>query len=99
MQQRGGAPTRQNKLAVSSPFDAAEHEADRAADAMVAGGSFTVGGGGSRVQRKEEGAGGEAAAGEKGSGIAPAYEFTIPFNEDPEEHPLGKWVKYKFGGS
>lgn len=39
VQQRGSAPTRQhkNELAVSAPHDAAEHEADRAADAMVAG--------------------------------------------------------------
>ena len=37
VQQQGGTPTRQNKLAVSTPFDAAEHEADSAADAMVAG--------------------------------------------------------------
>jgi hypothetical protein len=37
VQQRGGTPTRQNKLEVSSPHDAAEHEADRAADAMVSG--------------------------------------------------------------
>lgn len=37
VQQRGTAPTRQNKLSVSSPHDAAEHEADRAADAMLAG--------------------------------------------------------------
>jgi len=37
VQQRGSTPTRQNKLGVSQPHDAAEHEADRAADAMVAG--------------------------------------------------------------
>lgn len=37
VQQRGGAPARQNKLEVSAPHDPAEHEADRAADAMVAG--------------------------------------------------------------
>ncbi|HLL23617.1 MAG TPA: DUF4157 domain-containing protein, partial [Kofleriaceae bacterium] len=38
VQQRGGSPMRQNKgIEVSAPHDAAEHEADRAADAMVAG--------------------------------------------------------------
>jgi hypothetical protein len=37
VQQRGGAAVRQHKLEVSAPGDAAEHEADRAADAMVAG--------------------------------------------------------------
>lgn len=43
VQQRGGSPRRQHKLEVSSPHDAAEHEADRAADAMVAGRSFAIG--------------------------------------------------------
>lgn len=43
-QQAGGTPTRQHKLEVSSPGDAAEHEADRAADAMIAGLSFAVAG-------------------------------------------------------
>lgn len=42
VQQQGGTPTRQNKLEVSSPHDAAEHEADRAATAMVSGHSFAV---------------------------------------------------------
>jgi hypothetical protein len=42
-QQAGGTPHRQNKLEVSAPGDAAEHEADRAADAMVAGQAVAVG--------------------------------------------------------
>jgi len=37
VQQSGGATQRQHKLEVSGPQDAAEHEADRAADAMVSG--------------------------------------------------------------
>lgn len=37
VQQSGGSEVRQNKLEVSSPGDAHELEADRAADAMVAG--------------------------------------------------------------
>lgn len=44
VQQRGGTPTRQNKLEVSGPADAAEHEADHAADAMVLGAPTTIGG-------------------------------------------------------
>lgn len=44
VQQRGGAARRQNKLEVSTPHDAAEHEADRAADAMVRGERASVGG-------------------------------------------------------
>jgi Domain of unknown function (DUF4157) len=42
VQQQGGSPSRQNKLEVSGPQDAAEHEADRAADAMVSGGQALV---------------------------------------------------------
>ncbi|MBL8622436.1 MAG: DUF4157 domain-containing protein [Myxococcales bacterium] len=42
VQQSGGAPRRQHKLEVSTPHDAAEHEADRAADAMVRGETATV---------------------------------------------------------
>ncbi|NVB80245.1 MAG: DUF4157 domain-containing protein [Kofleriaceae bacterium] len=41
-QQRGGSPTRQNKLEVSTSADGAELEADRAADAMLAGQRATV---------------------------------------------------------
>jgi Domain of unknown function (DUF4157) len=43
VQQRGGSPTRQNKLEVSSPDDAFEHEADHAANAMVSGQVARVG--------------------------------------------------------
>ena len=42
VQQRGASPSRQNKLEVSTPHDSAEHEADRAADAMVSGTPATV---------------------------------------------------------
>ncbi|MEP6861160.1 MAG: DUF4157 domain-containing protein [Deltaproteobacteria bacterium] len=44
VQQRGGTSTRQNKLEVSGPQDAAEHEADRAADAMVTGSTTAIAG-------------------------------------------------------
>jgi hypothetical protein len=42
VQQGTGAPTRQNKLEVSSPDDPFEHEADGAAHAMVAGAPFAI---------------------------------------------------------
>jgi hypothetical protein len=42
VQQAGAAPTRQNKLEVSSPADAAESEADRAAGAMIRGDRFSL---------------------------------------------------------
>lgn len=44
VQQSGGAQRMQFKLEVSSPGDSLEHEADRAADAMVSGGAATVSG-------------------------------------------------------
>jgi hypothetical protein len=52
VQQRGGVTTRQNKLEVSTPQDAAEYEADLAADAMVRSESFAVGGHAPQVSRK-----------------------------------------------
>jgi hypothetical protein len=44
VQQSGGARRMQFKLEVSSPGDGLEHEADRAADAMVSGGAARVSG-------------------------------------------------------
>ena len=57
VQQRGGTPTRQNKLEVSSPNDGAEHEADRAAEAMVTGAPASVStlAGGTVSRGKKEG--------------------------------------------
>jgi hypothetical protein len=45
VQQQGGTAHRQHKLEVSTPHDAAEVEADRAADAMVRGEATAIGGG------------------------------------------------------
>ncbi len=42
LQQRGGAPAQREKLEVSTPGDQAEVEADRAADAIVAGSASNV---------------------------------------------------------
>lgn len=56
VQQRGASPTRQNQLAVSSPGDSAEQEADRAASAMVTGARASVSHlGGGIVQRDKAG--------------------------------------------
>ena len=52
VQQQGGAATRQHKLEVSTPQDAAEVEADRAADAMVSGTPAVIAGAGGGVARK-----------------------------------------------
>ena len=54
VQQSGGAQRRQHKLEVSTPHDAAEHEADRAADAMVAGRPAALAGVSVAVHRTED---------------------------------------------
>ncbi|MEO7730416.1 MAG: DUF4157 domain-containing protein, partial [Kofleriaceae bacterium] len=57
LHQAAGAPTRQHKLEVSSPGDAAEVEADRAADAMVRGATAVIAGAprtGNRVMREKD---------------------------------------------
>jgi tetratricopeptide (TPR) repeat protein len=51
VQQRGGSPAQQYKLAVSQPHDALEVEADRAADAMVSGRQAQVSSGGTTIAR------------------------------------------------
>ena len=67
VQQAGGATAgRQHKLEVSTPADALELEADRAADAMVSGRPAAVTGGGSSVartiMRDKDGGDGQAQA-------------------------------------
>jgi len=66
VQQSGGAPTTQYKLEVSSPGDAAEIEADRAADAMTAGTHFAIGAGAasSLARQATAGAGAKKPAGD-----------------------------------
>nr|MDQ3368275.1 DUF4157 domain-containing protein [Myxococcota bacterium] len=53
VQQRGGAPARQHKLAISQPGDSFEREADVAASAMVRGEAASVSGGGVQIARTE----------------------------------------------
>jgi uncharacterized protein DUF4157 len=53
VQQRGGTEVRQNKLAISTAQDAAEAEADRAADAMLAGRAASVTPGATMISRWE----------------------------------------------
>jgi archaellum component FlaC len=92
-QQAGGTPQRQNKLDVSTPDDAAEHEADRAADAMVRGESVAVSSLGGAVNRqvlmRSEGEGGaDSGTGEHGNGPgtdADTYDYEE--NNKPEPGP------------
>ncbi|MBK9032237.1 MAG: DUF4157 domain-containing protein [Myxococcales bacterium] len=77
VQQSGGAVARQHKLEVSTPADALEGEADRAADAMVRGARATVSGGGAQLAReKGDGEKGEKVD-EKGPWTAPTAD-TVP---------------------
>jgi hypothetical protein len=73
VQQSGGAQRRQHKLEVSTPQDAAEHEADRAADAMVRGEAATVSGASGvarKLQRKDASFGGYAQTAETRGNVA-----------------------------
>jgi hypothetical protein len=99
VQQSGGAVGRkaQPKLEVTTPGDHFEVEADRAADAMVAGAPASVSGGSGLarqvVQRKE----GEGEGGEK-KGAAFKGAISLPVLKIPKE-PMGYfeasgWVKY-----
>ena len=54
VQNRGGAPALSTKLEVSNPADPAEIEAERAADAMVAGSSPDLGRAPSAIHRDDE---------------------------------------------
>ena len=87
VQQQGGTAHRQHKLEVSTPHDAAEVEADRAADAMVRGEATAIGGatGLARqvVQRDSDGSGG--AGGGSGSDGAHGSDGGSNSQESPHE--------------
>ena len=92
VQQQGAAPTRQHKLEVSTPGDAAEVEADRAADAMVRGQAATIASAPASLGRqilrgKEDGGGGEG-----GVGGSLSFEYS---NGEVKiaEFPVGPYVK------
>jgi hypothetical protein len=102
-QQAGATPHRQHKLEVSTPGDAAEVEADRAADAMVAGAPAAVSGSSAlaRTVMREATPPGQAPApapgGAEGGGGGPAPAATpIPdpgqVGKDPK-HPLPEVAK------
>jgi hypothetical protein len=76
VQQRGGAPSRMNKLEVSSPGDSCEAEADHAADAMVASRPTSVGGSSGLARQIVQ----REAAGNAGSsgGATPFDLSTLP---------------------
>ena len=72
VQQAGGATSGpQYQLEVSQPHDAAEHEADRAADAMVGGHPASVGAAGAPIAR-------QAAGDEKSKGPSPTTKDAAP---------------------
>ena len=79
LQNRGRVPVPQEKLEVSTPADPAEVEADRAADAIVAGGSLEIGI--ARAALRRDG---------KASVITPP----VPQPAAPEQHYLVGGVSY-----
>ena len=96
VQQRGGSPTRQHKLEVSSPNDAAEIEADHAADAMVMDAPAVLDSSGSQLAReKDEG----TSAGPTTQGTNPTdpnvpFAMVAPVEEVPAHaHPTANPVK------
>jgi hypothetical protein len=97
VQQSGGAPpTPMFKLEVSTPGDAHELEADRAADAMVSGHSFAVGGSGHGIAREEAEApegGGSASVGVSKNSVKVSAKYALP----PEKFPIGKWGEGELG--
>jgi hypothetical protein len=98
VQQSGGAASgRQNKLEVSTPGDSAEVEADRAADAMVAGAPAAIGGSaptvGRLIQREGEGHAPAAGGAAKGS-TTNSLSFEFSNGEFKlKEFELGEFVK------
>ncbi|MBL8620105.1 MAG: DUF4157 domain-containing protein [Myxococcales bacterium] len=99
VQQDGAAPVRQHQLVVSSPQDAAEHEADRAADAMVRGEPTTVArsAGVSRVVAREP----APAAAPKPDGAKPAGATDDEKARRPklEGQSISKGILPELGGS
>ncbi|HTJ47635.1 MAG TPA: DUF4157 domain-containing protein [Kofleriaceae bacterium] len=91
-QQAGGASHRQHKLEVSSAGDAAEVEADRAADAMVSGGSFALSSASSLIARK----GVETGGGVSISGSKDSEKITAKATLEKEVE--AKWVTITLGG-
>ncbi|HUQ07102.1 MAG TPA: DUF4157 domain-containing protein [Kofleriaceae bacterium] len=74
VQQRGASSVPQTKLAVSAPGDSLEHEADVAADAMMAGRPAQVTGGGAGIIARDTKPGQPAADAQ----VADGDEFTAP---------------------
>jgi hypothetical protein len=92
-QQAGAAPTRQHKVEVSTPGDAAEVDADRAADAMVTGAPamviVTAGGGIARTAAPATAsAGPPAATYNQATQVGPNLDKTIDWNNPPQFYGL-----------
>jgi hypothetical protein len=82
VQQRGGSAGAQFKLEVTGTNDACEVEADAAADAMVAGRSFAVGGAGAAIARDRGARGRRGGHREDHSRDAAALERELDVHTD-----------------
>lgn len=99
VQQRGAAPVRQNKLAVSGPQDADEHAADRAADAMLSGTPTTAGGAHAPPAAGAKPAEAAAAPGEHAPSAASAATATPPSAGAPAKRGPEGTVERAGGGA
>jgi hypothetical protein len=93
VQQAGIGRRAQFKLDVSSPGDAHELEADRAADAMVTGGRATISDASTAVHRKKTVESSGVPGGEAGA----SFDFAIPLVTDKELGPYS--ISVKLGGT
>lgn len=94
VQQSGGTVSRQHKLEVSAPVDGAELEADRAADAMVAGQAFAIAGA-SGLARKVHRDKNPDAADAKDADAKKDEKVSTRWYLDFEDKPAGGGTKSK----
>lgn len=89
VQQAGSTPTRQNKLEVSAPGDAAEIEADQAAAALVEGAPFSLSAGPSALSRDKE----EKPADDKATKADVTNQWKVDFHPMPRADGVPKTAR------
>ena len=89
VQQSGSVPARQNKLEVSSPEDALELEADRAATALVAGAPFALSSGTPAINRDKE----DKPADDKAAKADVTNQWKVDFHPMPRADGVPKTAR------
>jgi hypothetical protein len=96
VQQRGGAPSLQNKLEVSAPGDAAEREADDAASRITGGGRAQIGEHAPAIHRTPDGESAQSAPQQQGSApqqqgpVGPGGAQGDPAPKEGGDQPVAK---------